>query len=376
MWIVIMGCLIAAFVAGSIYLVSRVRKFAFVKKLAGEKKSRQILLSALLVAAETAVIWICLGSMNAIVCQIHLMIFWLLCELIFFIIRKARKKGFQRYYTGAAACIFTVGYLAVGWVLVHHVWQTDYVIKTEKAVGNLRLAVLADSHVGTTFHGEGFEKRLEKLQAQEPDAVLVVGDFVDDDTSREDMIRSCQALGKLEATYGVYYVFGNHDKGYYPAENRGYTGDDLVKELEENGVTVLQDETVLLGDDFYLCGRKDRSEETENREGSTGRKQMDELTENLDPDKFSIVMDHQPCDYDAQADAQVDLVLSGHTHGGQLFPLGLVSTLTGLGGNDQVYGYEKRGETNFIVTSGISDWAIKFKTGCKSEFVIVDIQGK
>ena len=67
--------------------------------------------------------------------------------------------------------------------------------------------------------------------------------------------------------------------------------------------------------------------------------------------------------------------MSGHTHCGQLFPLMNIENLTGLD-DDRVYGYKKRDNTNFIVTSGISDWAIKFKTGCKSEYVIVNIQGK
>lgn len=86
-------------------------------------------------------------------------------------------------------------------------------------------------------------------------------------------------------------------------------------------------------------------------------------------------MNNQPCDYANQAKSGVDLVVSGHTHGGQLFPLMNIENLTGLG-DDRVYGYEKRDNTNFIVTSGISDWEIRFKTGCKSEYVIVNIQGK
>ena len=103
---------------------------------------------------------------------------------------------------------------------------------------------------------------------------------------------------------------------------------------------------------------------------------MAELTQGIDPDKFSIVLDHQPRDYAAQAAADVDLVLSGHTHGGQLIPLMQLSNLFGLGGNDRVYGQETRDDTTFIVTSGISDWAIKFKTGCFSEYVVIDIEGK
>ena len=103
---------------------------------------------------------------------------------------------------------------------------------------------------------------------------------------------------------------------------------------------------------------------------------MEELTADLDPDKFSIVLDHQPQDYEAQAEAGVDLVLSGHTHGGQLLPLMTIENHTDLAPDDRVYGYEKRGSTNFIVTSGISDWAIKFKTGCRSEYLMLEIDGK
>ena len=99
------------------------------------------------------------------------------------------------------------------------------------------------------------------------------------------------------------------------------------------------------------------------------------LIQKLDPEKFSIVLDHQPRDYTAQAETGVDLVLSGHTHGGQLFPLMQLMEWTGLGGNDSVYGRKHKDNTDFIVTSGISDWAIKFKTGCRSEYVIIDITG-
>lgn len=70
----------------------------------------------------------------------------------------------------------------------------------------------------------------------------------------------------------------------------------------------------------------------------------------------------------------MDLVLSGHTHGGQLFPLMTVEKLTGMTPDNRIYGYEKRDSTNFIVTSGIADWAIKFKTGCKSEYLMINIQ--
>ncbi|MDE6965570.1 MAG: serine/threonine protein phosphatase, partial [Clostridiales bacterium] len=108
--------------------------------------------------------------------------------------------------------------------------------------------------------------------------------------------------------------------------------------------------------------------------GNGNRAEISELTKDLDDGKYQIVINHQPTDYANETAAGVDLVLSGHTHGGQMFPIGLVSDLFGL--NDMVYGHEKRGATNFIVTSGISDWAIDYKTGCFSEFVVIDVNGK
>lgn len=138
---------------------------------------------------------------------------------------------------------------------------------------------------------------------------------------------------------------------------------------------MLQDESVLIDDRFYIIGRQDRSEEESYGDKvAAGRASMEELTADLDPTKFSVVMDHQPDDYDNQEAAGVDLVVSGHTHGGQLWPLMDIESIPGLGPDDCIYGFEKRGDTNFIVTSGISDWAIKFKTGCRSEYVIIDIE--
>ena len=373
LWAVLMAVLFIAFIGGIFYLIGRLRKFQWMRKAAGGKKKLEILLGAVIVITPAAIIWVAWGQMNAIICILHLIVFWAVSDGIFALVKKSRKKEFKRYYAGITAIVFTIVYLAAGWYGAHHVWEKNYTIETDKAVGNFRVALLSDSHTGTTFHGDGFSEHMKEIGKQNPDVVLVVGDFVDDDTTKEDMIRCCQALGEMKTTYGVYYVFGNHDKGYYPSDYRGYTGDDLIAELEKNGVTVLQDQNVLIDNRVYIIGRQDRSEDVEK---GKGRADMATLTQDLDDSKFSIVMDHQPADYEAQAASGVDLVVSGHTHGGQLFPLMNIENLTGLGGDDKVYGYEKRGNTNFIVTSGISDWAIKFKTGCRSEYVLIDIQGK
>lgn len=370
LWSTVFISALVAVVMGFLYLVSRFYKFGLVEKISKGNKKTKIAVSILTVILLVAVLFLTMGFVNAVVCMLYLAAFWLLCDLLYLILKKLGKGSFKYDYIGILAMVVTVIYLSIGWFLVHHVWQTHYTIETDKEVGSLRIIQFADSHIGTTFDGKGLEKYVDEMQALNPDVVLITGDFVDDDTSKEDMIHACMALGELKTTYGIYYVFGNHDKGYYGKEYRGYSGDDLIAELKKNKVTVLQDETVLIDDRFYIIGRQDLSEEERNE----SRASMAELVKPLDRHKFIIVMDHQPHDYVNQVKADVDLVLSGHTHGGQLFPITYVGEW--IGANDKTYGYEKRSNTNFIVTSGISDWAIQFKTGCKSEFVVIDVKGK
>ena len=135
------------------------------------------------------------------------------------------------------------------------------------------------------------------------------------------------------------------DKGLYANGRRGYNGDELIAEMEKNGVRVLQDETVLIDNRFYLIGRKDASEEMD---FGGSRETMETLTAGLDKEKFSIVLDHQPRDYAAEAAAGADLVLSGNTHGGQMIPLMQCMRWFRIGGNDSVYGKQRREKTEFL----------------------------
>lgn len=371
-WTFLFLFLIVSVVAGVIYLACRIRKFRLLQRIAGGNNKFAAGIGFALTAAVFGVFWFTLGSMNAIIILLHLLLFWLICDGVSALIRKARSVEFRRYYAGTMAILLTTVYLSASCYAAYHIWETDYRLTTDKAAGNLRVALVSDSHVGTTFDGDGFRIQMQKIQAKNPDVVLFAGDFVDDDTSKEDMLKACKALGDLKTPYGVYYVFGNHDKGYYDNAGRGYDGEDLKAELAANGVSVLEDETKLIDDRIYIIGRQDRSEEME-RGGS--RASMTELVQGLDKDKYMIVMDHQPCDYNNQAASGVDLVVSGHTHGGQLFPLRQLGEWFHLGGNDWVYGLTERGNTKFIITSGISDWALIFKTDCKSEFAVIDIKG-
>lgn len=357
--------------AALVYLSERVGRFGFMKQIVKKNKNVRIAVGAAVVFAVFAIIGLSINFMNAVVCAIYFAFAWLLSDLLFLFIEKCRKQAFLRYYAGGVAVSAAVAALCGGWYLDHNVWKTEYDLSTAKKTDNLKILMFADAHLGTTFDAEGFQKHIEDMQAQNPDVVILAGDFVDDDTTKRDMIAATAALGKMKTKHGVYFVFGNHDKGYYGPQRRGFSEAELVSELEKNGVKVLRDESVLINESFYIIGRRDFSEV---KEQGKRRASMAELVKNLDKSKYMIAADHQPVEYDKDASAGVDLVLSGHTHGGQLFPFNQVGKL--IGANDSVYGYEKRGDTDFIVTSGISDWAIKFKTGTKSEYVIINLQTK
>ena len=354
---------------GMMYMGNRVARFGFVEKLFPGNNLRKNFAGFGVVAILFASVTIVLNLVNAVVVLLHFVFIWISSDFIFgMFTRHIRKKPFKKYYSGLVAIFLSLVSLATGWYLDNHVWVTPYTITSDKIAKNFRIVQFADAHIGSTFDGKGFAEQMKKVQALHPDVVVVVGDFVDDDTTREEMIVASQALGELKTPYGVYFVFGNHDKGYADTSIRGFTGDDLIAELKKNKVIVLQDETVLIDNNFYIVGRQDASE----FQRGSSRQDMKQLTEALDKNKFSVVLDHQPNDYANQADSRVDLVLSGHTHGGQLFPLNRVGEW--IGANDKVYGYERRYLTDFIVTSGISDWTIKFKTGTKSEIVVIDVK--
>lgn len=380
-WIIVLGGVLIASLGCLIYLVSRVLKFSpFAAKYA-KMKSRGIYAALLVILVPTLIIAKLMGTMNTMIVTIHLAIFWLLSDLGALIIKKVKKKKNNGqdsaqdkaqvggpYYAGLIAIGLTVIYLSICFMLAHTVAAKEYSLETKKDVGSVRIVQIADAHIGTTFGAEGFAGAVSQIREYNPDIVVITGDFVDSATRRDDFEQCCRILGNLNPGYGIYYVYGNHDSSYASSMLDEQGKSAVQTELEKYGVKVLEDETVTVGDSIYVIGRKDYSQDGR----GAGRKSMAELVEGLDRSKYMIVLDHQPHDYEAQEAAGVDLVLSGHTHGGQMFPL---KPLVGLlGHNDLVYGHEHRGNTDFIVTSGISDWELKFKSGCRSEFVVIDIE--
>ena len=371
MWIIILWSVMAYWAAAMLYLGFRLPNLFCFEFLETLNKAQKTLFGLVITVGFMGIITLFIDFINAIVCIMYVAMIWAVSDFLFWVMEKFFHITFAHYYAGWAALLLSLIALTYGWYLNHNVWKTNYQLTTNKEIPDFRIVLFADSHISTTFNGKDFAKHVKAMEDENPDIVVIVGDYVDDNTKKEDMIEATEILGKLKTKYGIYFVFGNHDKGYYEPEYRGFSTGDLVRELTNNGIKVLRDESVLINNAFYIIGRQDYSKQKEHK---GHRQSIENLTKDLDKNKYMIVLDHQPVEYSKEAKAKVNLVLSGHTHGGQLFPFNQVGKW--IKANELIYGHEKRQDTDFIVTSGLSSWAIKFKTGTKSEFVVIDIKKK
>lgn len=368
MWIIILAFIILLTISSILYVSNCLYKS--LTELCPKIISRKKVIATILILF--VVIGLFLSFINAFIVFLYLMFFLIISD-IFNLIIKRWVNNSKVHFIGTAFSIFcAVSTLLVGWYQDHSVARTEYNLTTDKNVPDLKILMFADSHVGTTFDGDGFAKHIAEMQKENADIVFLVGDFVDDDTTVEDMKKASFALGKLKTPLGIFFVHGNHDKGYY-GDSRGFSTQQLEEELHKNGVVILKDESKTVKDGFYsVIGRKDLSVVKELKQSRLSPEEL--LTGVTSSNKYAIVLDHQPYEYDLLSEARADLVLSGHTHGGQLFPFNQVGKL--IGAVDLVYGIEKRSNTDFIVTSGISDWAIKFKTGTRSEYVVINVKSR
>lgn len=364
-WIVFLFVLMTLVALGScFYLTKRICSFYLLQKLTKSNKKKTVIISLLLEFIPAVIFYFALGLWNMIAIYLHLLIIWTIADLIRFIINKAGVHKSRYNISGAAAIIFTMIYLSAAWYTAHHVEETYYTVDGGLGDSPLRIVAISDSHLSANIHWQDFDRYIDQINALNPDVVAIVGDYVDDATSFEDMENCTAMLADLKTRYGVYFVFGNHEKAYFSGSSRGFNEDTLLDHLQEAGVIILQDETVPLRENVILAGRLDKSR--------FSRITAEELLHETQDEDFVILLDHQPNDYDAEEAAGADLVLSGHTHGGQFIPITRVGEWAGL--NDSTYGLTKRNDTTFIVSSGISCWTFGFKTGCISEIVVVDVK--
>ncbi|MFD2117692.1 metallophosphoesterase [Paenibacillus yanchengensis] len=227
-------------------------------------------------------------------------------------------------------------------------------VQLNDAKDPLRIVVASDMHFGY-LSGKNHAKRLVKeINALEPDIILFPGDIIDDQLAPVVAQGIPAILQNLQSTYGTYASLGNHDRTTEGLEQ-------LIEVIESSNIKVLYDEVELLEDKLYIIGRKDHSDKA--------RVPLQQLTEKLDHTKPIIILEHQPKDF-AEAEQQgADLILSGHTHRGQIAPAHLITQL--LFEND--WGYLQKNNMHSIVTSGYGFWGPPIRIGSRSEIVQINV---
>lgn len=352
-----------------IYIIGQVATLPILVKISKGRKVISVVLALVLLAALTLLLSLAFNNLSALLIFAHFILFWLISWLMVQLLR-IKPKDRKKNLTAVLAILITAAYFTYAWINANHVVPTRYSIKSGKKITPLKIVQFSDVHLGITIRGQELNKIIEKINSEKPDLVLITGDLIDHKTSKADLISGIQALGNLKSTYGTYFSYGNHDRAYFADQVVGWDSKDFEKALSAAHVTLLQDESKVINPTLRLIGR---DETGRSFDGET-RKNMAELMNNspnspIHP--YTIVMDHKPTAFEEESEAKVDLVLSGHSHNGQLLPIKYMDLV--LGDNDRWYGHEKRQQTDFIVSSGMGSWGVPFKTGAKSEYVVIDL---
>lgn len=220
---------------------------------------------------------------------------------------------------------------------------------------SLTIVMMSDLHIGESIGKKMVQKYVSLANAQQPDMVVLVGDLMDYESRFAEKEHIEEDLQQLKAPLGTYIVYGNHE----------YRANRYAKHrwLQQIGGVLLVDSVVMPPDSsFYLVGRDDQVNKK--------RAPLRALMKDLDPTKPVIVLDHQPWNLTEMVMNKVDLGLHGHTHNGQLWPYPLLLKLI----YEKSYGYHRKGNSQFYVSSGIGYAGPPFRVGTVSELVVLHIR--
>lgn len=219
----------------------------------------------------------------------------------------------------------------------------------------MRLVFFSDLHIGEAMTPDYIARAVKLIQDQQPDLILCGGDFIDHRAVYAYDPRVMASLRSLHAPMGVYYVLGNHEYR-----------DDLeanIRWVSEVGGTLLRDSIAFPGNGpLTLIGRDDWV--------NGNRKPFEVIANEADPLRGPVVlMEHTPASIDSIGDSPVDLILCGHTHGGQIWP-GQLMVWWRYG---MVSGTRPVGEREVCISSGIGSAGATYRVGTRSEIRVYDL---
>ena len=264
--------------------------------------------------------------------------------------------------------------VTLAWMLFAR-WRADklctttYRLTTKKRLpgGRLRIVQVSDLHAGSTMHAGRARELAERLAALEPDLLVLTGDIYDETTPRRDFAAFNQVFADVRARYGKFFIYGNHDLGHFFQES-SFTGAEFSAAMATAGVQILADRAVTISADgipLRIVGRRDWLFCRQRRRAAK------ELLGGPDG-VFTLWLDHEPRELRQAEAAGADLILCGHTHAGQLWPVGLVARLFRF--NELNYGRRQVGRATAIVSGGTGTWGYRLRTEGRTELVCVELQ--
>ncbi|CAM5694586.1 metallophosphoesterase [Streptomyces aurantiogriseus] len=259
--------------------------------------------------------------------------------------------------TAAVAAAGTVGYGTYGVLRGPQVKRvTVPLAKLPRAAHGYRIAVVSDVHLGPVL-GRGFaQKVVDTINGTQPDLIAVVGDLVDG--SVKDLGPAAAPLAQLKARHGSFFVTGNHE--YFSG------AEQWVEEVRRLGLRPLENARTELPW-FDLAGVNDVAGESEGQ-GPDFAKALGDR----DTARACVLLAHQPVQIHDAVDHGVDLQLSGHTHGGQLWPGNLLAAAA----NPTVAGLERYGDTQLYVSRGAGAWGPPTRVGAPSDITVIELAAK
>lgn len=253
----------------------------------------------------------------------------------------------------------------------------EYSVTVNKSCGSdkhLKAVLVADLHMGYAIGVDHITNMVEKINQQDADIVIIAGDIFDNSYDGMDDPEGIKAqLKSIKSKYGVYAVYGNHDidekilMGFtFDWGGKQLHSEKMTNFMKDCNIKLINDESVLINDEFYLVGRRD-TDKPGTEDGT--RAEISELTKDLDKTKPIFVLSHEPDELQKTADAGADIDFSGHTHDGQLFPGNLTIGLFW----ENPCGMIKKDNMYSIVTSGIGVYGTFMRVGTDAEICSVDI---
>ncbi len=249
------------------------------------------------------------------------------------------------------AWLFTLVLLIGGHLCYLHPEVITVEISLKKPLEHpLRIVAVSDVHLGYGTGPRRLARYVELINRQQPDAVLIAGDLIDNSVRPVEAFEMEQLLGQIEAPAGIWMVPGNHE--YISGLAR------CEEFLARTPIRLLRDETVELAGGLQLLGRDDRS--------NPRRASIDSLLRGADSSRPLLLLDHQPLDPGACDRPEVDIQCYGHTHRGQVWPLNWLTD----GIFPQSHGHRKWQYSDVVVSCGLSLWGPPFRIGTRSDLIL------